>query len=71
MQHKNLSAYQRLRAACANPAKRFYVFANEHHRDTHVTAHEGESPNDRNDRALRVATKWYCDRIPQVGDSSV
>ncbi|KAG2423316.1 hypothetical protein HXX76_015463 [Chlamydomonas incerta] len=65
VQHKNLSAYQRLRAACANPAKRFYVFANEHHRDTHVTAAEGESPNDRNDRALRVATKWYCDRIPQ------
>ncbi|EFJ53011.1 hypothetical protein VOLCADRAFT_55673 [Volvox carteri f. nagariensis] len=65
VQHKNTSAYQRLRAACAAPAKRFYVFANEHHKDTHVTAAEGESPNDRNDRALRVATKWYAERIPQ------
>ncbi|GIL78962.1 hypothetical protein Vretifemale_8329 [Volvox reticuliferus] len=65
VQHKNMSAYQRLRSACAAPAKRFFVFANEHHRDTHVTAAEGESPNDRNDRALRVATKWYSERIPQ------
>lgn len=32
VQHKNLSAYQRLRALCANGDKRFYVFANEHHR---------------------------------------
>ncbi|GFR51506.1 hypothetical protein Agub_g13921 [Astrephomene gubernaculifera] len=65
VQHKNAAAYQRLRAACAAPAKRFYVFANEHHRDTHVAAGEGESPNDRNDRALRVATRWYAERIPQ------
>ncbi|GLC34112.1 hypothetical protein PLESTB_000838700 [Pleodorina starrii] len=65
VQHKNASAYQRLRAACAAPAKRFYVFANEHHKDTHVEAREGESPNDRNDRALRVATRWYGERIPQ------
>ncbi|KAG2491107.1 hypothetical protein HYH03_010551 [Edaphochlamys debaryana] len=65
VKHKNASAYQRLRAACAAPAKRFFVFANEHHRDTHVVAEEGESPNDRNDRALRVAARWYADRIPQ------
>ncbi|GLI66006.1 hypothetical protein VaNZ11_009617 [Volvox africanus] len=65
VKHKNTSAYQRLRAACAAPTKRFYVFANENHRNTHVTAEEGESPNDRNDRALRVATMWYSERIPQ------
>ncbi len=62
----NSSAYQRLRALCANAGKRFFVFANEHHRDTAVEAVDGESPNDRNDRALRVATRWYGERVPQV-----
>lgn len=62
----NSSAYQRLRALCANADKRFFVFANEHHRETAVEAVDGESPNDRNDRALRVATRWYGERVPQV-----
>lgn len=61
----NSSAYQRLRALCANADKRFFVFANEHHRETAVEAVDGESPNDRNDRALRVATRWYGERVPQ------
>lgn len=32
VKHKNLSAYNRLRALCASPTKRFYVFPNEHHK---------------------------------------
>lgn len=28
-------------------------------RDTYIERNAGESPNDRNDRAIRVATKWY------------
>lgn len=32
VRHRNASVYQRLRALCAAPARRFYVFANEHHR---------------------------------------
>jgi hypothetical protein len=28
------------------------------HRDTFIKAEPGESPNDRNDRAIRVAAKW-------------
>jgi exosome complex exonuclease DIS3/RRP44 len=32
VRHKNSAAYQRLRALCASDAKRFFVFANEHHR---------------------------------------
>jgi hypothetical protein len=59
VKHKNQSAYQRLRALCSSSTKRFYVFANEHHRDTFIQAEPSESPNDRNDRAIRVATKWY------------
>jgi hypothetical protein len=63
VKHKNASAYQRLRALCASPTKRFFVFANENHRDTYVKAAPGESPNDRNDRAIRVATTWYAARL--------
>lgn len=40
----------RLRGLTNEPSKRFYVFANEHHRDTYVEREAGESPNDRNDR---------------------
>lgn len=104
VRHKNTAAYQRLRALCASDAKRFFVFANEHHRwvlqscvsllffvwyvsavyscfsapsnkyypaetltwcpemcacrETFIKSEPGESSNDRNDRAIRVATKW-------------
>ena len=33
-------------------------------RDTYITAEPGESPNDRNDRAIRVAAAWYDARLP-------
>lgn len=63
---RNTSVYQRLRALVASDAKRFYVFANEHHADTYIAADPGESPNDRNDRAIRVAAAWYAARLPSV-----
>ncbi|CAN4083605.1 unnamed protein product [Withania somnifera] len=31
--------------------------------DTYVKAMAGESPNDRNDRAIRAAAKWYRDHL--------
>jgi exosome complex exonuclease DIS3/RRP44 len=63
---RNLSAYTRLRTLCAAPSRRVFVFANEHHRDTYCLAEPGESPNDRNDRAIRVATAWYARVCPGV-----
>jgi exosome complex exonuclease DIS3/RRP44 len=63
---RNSSAYQRLRTLIAAPTKRFFVFANEHHRETYITAEPGESPNDRNDRAIRVAACWYASRLPTM-----
>ncbi|KAI3892292.1 hypothetical protein MKX03_030694 [Papaver bracteatum] len=59
VKNQNLSVYNRLRALCSNNLRRFFVFSNEHHKDTYIKAMEGESPNDRNDRAIRVATDWY------------
>lgn len=63
---RNSSVYQRLRGLIASPTKRFFVFANEHHRETYITAEPGESPNDRNDRAIRVAAAWYATRLPTM-----
>ncbi|GAV92505.1 LOW QUALITY PROTEIN: RNB domain-containing protein/PIN_4 domain-containing protein, partial [Cephalotus follicularis] len=59
VKNKNLSVYNRIRALCSNSFRKFFVFANEFHKDTYVKAVGGESPNDRNDRAIRVATRWY------------
>jgi exosome complex exonuclease DIS3/RRP44 len=58
---RNVSIYQRLRKLVGNKAKRFYVFSNEHHRETYVGKGEaGESANDRNDRAIRRVAVWYA-----------
>ncbi|PWZ54443.1 Exosome complex exonuclease RRP44 A [Zea mays] len=59
VKNKNLSVFNRIKALCINKARRFYVFANEQHRDTYVKDMVGESSNDRNDRAIRVAARWY------------
>ena len=59
-------SYERLRQLCQDPAKRFFVFANEHHRDTYVKAEPGESPNDRNDRAIRVVCAFYRRAVPTM-----
>lgn len=67
VKNKNLSVYNRLRTLCTNPQRRFYIFSNEYHRQTYVKAMVGESPNDRNDRAIRVATQWYQNHL---GESS-
>ncbi|KAG8073299.1 hypothetical protein GUJ93_ZPchr0006g45558 [Zizania palustris] len=59
VKNKNLSVFNRIKALCSNKARRFFVFTNEHHRDTYIKEMVGEGPNDRNDRAIRVATRWY------------
>ena len=42
------------------------MFANEHHRETFVERESNESSNDRNDRAIRVANKWYNQHLKEV-----
>jgi len=69
VKHRGLAVYNRLRALCQDSARRFYVFANEHHRDTFVNKEENESPNDRNDRAIRVVAAWYTAHLPADGPS--
>lgn len=59
VKHKSSSVYTRLRDIVMNPSRRFYIFVNEHHKETFVKRLPGESANDRNDRAIREATSWY------------
>uniref|UniRef100_A0A6N2MAM3 PIN domain-containing protein n=1 Tax=Salix viminalis TaxID=40686 RepID=A0A6N2MAM3_SALVM len=49
-----------------SPARRFVVFSNEFHRHTYVQTMAGESPNDRNDRAIRVAARWYQSHLGEA-----
>ncbi|KAF8405573.1 hypothetical protein HHK36_010480 [Tetracentron sinense] len=59
VKNKNLSVYNRVRALCSNSLRKFFVFSNEHHKDTYVKAMVGESPNDRNDRGARISNFLY------------
>jgi exosome complex exonuclease DIS3/RRP44 len=65
VRHNKISVHKRLRAIISDEQRRFHVFSNEFHRETYTTRTSGESPNDRNDRAIRVAAAWYQ---AQLGD---
>ncbi len=59
VRHRSLPLFNRLKNLIADPDRRFWVFYNDFGRETAVLQHEDESPNDRNDRAIRTAAKWY------------
>jgi exosome complex exonuclease DIS3/RRP44 len=66
VRHRSVHIHQRLRAlltkhgggSVANdPSRRFYLFSNEHHRDTYIEKDADETPNDRNDRGMSLGYK--------------
>ncbi|GAM19631.1 hypothetical protein SAMD00019534_028060, partial [Acytostelium subglobosum LB1] len=59
VKNQNFAIHNRLREIIKNHARHFYVYSNEHSRHTAIERESGETPNDRNDRAIRVATEWY------------
>lgn len=63
VKNRSLPLYHRLVNLSKNEDKRFYVFFNEFHQDTYVMRDESETINDRNDRAVRRATKWYAEHL--------
>ncbi|KAJ3012471.1 exosome catalytic subunit dis3 [Thoreauomyces humboldtii] len=63
LKHRSLPVYTRVRSLVSDPARRFYVFSNEHNRETYVERKGDESPNDRNDRAIRTAAAWYSEHL--------
>uniref|UniRef100_A0A8C5LTN5 Exosome complex exonuclease RRP44 n=1 Tax=Leptobrachium leishanense TaxID=445787 RepID=A0A8C5LTN5_9ANUR len=60
---RSAPVYKRIRDIINNSEKYFYTFTNEHHRDTYIEQERGETANDRNDRAIRTAAKWYNNHI--------
>ncbi|KAF9431723.1 exosome catalytic subunit dis3 [Entomortierella beljakovae] len=66
VKHLSPPIYKRVRDMISNREKHFYVFSNEHHRETFIEKLKDESPNDRNDRAIRVSTKWYGNHIKDL-----
>ncbi|GFY68000.1 exosome complex exonuclease RRP44 [Trichonephila inaurata madagascariensis] len=71
LRHRHSPAYNRLREIISNADRHFYTFTNEHHRHTYTERKPGESANDRNDRAIRNAAKWYQEHLKLSGASNL
>jgi exosome complex exonuclease DIS3/RRP44 len=65
LRNRSLPLYNRLIGLTKSEDKRFYVFFNEFRLETYVAREEGESINDRNDRAVRRAVQWYNAHLAQ------
>ena len=65
LKNRSLPLYNRLMALTRSEEKRFYVFFNEFRLETHTRRDPGESINDRNDRAIVRAAKWYSEHLPR------
>ncbi|KAG5180708.1 hypothetical protein JKP88DRAFT_349459 [Tribonema minus] len=52
-------------------SRAFIFFANEHHCDAYTEHRPGESPNDRNDRAIRVSAQWLKRQVDDGGEGDV
>ena len=63
VRHRSSPVYKRLKDIIADKKRNFCVFVNEHRKETYIERKEGESANDRNDRAIRVACKWYEEHL--------
>lgn len=57
--HRDLALFKRLQALVRDSSRRFYMFANEHHRDCFSDRRADETPNDYNDRCIRRVAQWY------------
>ncbi|XP_065110917.1 exosome complex exonuclease RRP44 [Paramisgurnus dabryanus] len=66
VRHRSAPVYKRIKDVIHDKEKHFYTFTNEHHRGTFIDREQGESANDRNDRAIRVATTWYTDHLAKA-----
>ncbi|XP_067890391.1 exosome complex exonuclease RRP44 [Heterodontus francisci] len=71
VRHRSAPVYKRIKDVINNHEKHFYTFTNEHHKDTYIEQEQGESANDRNDRAIRIAVKWYNEHLKKSPNNSV
>ncbi|EGG17840.1 putative exoribonuclease [Cavenderia fasciculata] len=66
VKNQNFTIYNRIREVIKDKTRSFYVYSNEHSKFTAITRDSGETPNDRNDRAIRVATEWYKSHLHKL-----
>ena len=66
VKNRSLPLYNRLIALTKNQDKRFYVFFNDFRFETYVHRDAGETINDRNDRAVRQACRWYAEHLQRA-----
>ncbi|PTB78135.1 RNB-domain-containing protein [Trichoderma longibrachiatum ATCC 18648] len=66
LKNRSLPLYNRLVGLTKSEDKRFYVFFNEFRLETYVNREANETVNDRNDRAVRQAVKWYGEHLAQT-----
>ncbi|KAJ2531729.1 exosome catalytic subunit dis3, partial [Coemansia sp. RSA 1937] len=59
----SMPTYTRVRAILRDEERAWFVFSNEHHRETFIERNADESPNDRNDRAIRTAVVWLTKHL--------
>lgn len=71
LRNRSLPLYNRLISLTKSEDKRFYVFFNDFRQETYVQRARDESVNDRNDRAIRKALKWYGEHLAQTRASKV
>jgi exosome complex exonuclease DIS3/RRP44 len=66
VKNRSLPLYHRLISLTKNEEKRFFVFFNEFRLETYVGRDQGETINDRNDRAVRRAVQWYGEHLQEA-----
>ncbi|KEG08632.1 putative mitochondrial exoribonuclease DSS-1 [Trypanosoma grayi] len=63
VQNRNKAIYLRLQRLLGDERKQCYVFSNDRYEQTHCMVERDESPNDFNDRCIRVAARWYAQHL--------
>lgn len=65
VKHINIGLYERLKLKTQERSfhhgYHYYIFYNEYHKDTYLE--QESTANDRNDKAIRMATYWYSQHI--------
>lgn len=70
LRNRSLPLYNRIIGLTKSEDKHFYVFFNDFRLETYVIREQGETINDRNDRAVRKAVSWYGEHLQQALKSS-
>ncbi|KAF5021399.1 hypothetical protein F66182_6548 [Fusarium sp. NRRL 66182] len=66
LRNRSMPLYNRLVGLTKSEDKRFYVFFNDFRLETFVHRGASETVNDRNDRAVRLAVKWYGEHLART-----